>query len=197
MAGSSDERLAALLHMDPQQGYAELTDQYLGFVYKIMYSKLSGSCSKEDIEESVCDIFYEFYCNRDKINLEKGSIKALLSVFAKRRAINLFHKMTKGKESISFYDDKIQHLLIDHKNAENQVLETEKKTELLKIIKGLGSPDCEIVLRKHYYGQTLKEISIDLGMKAKTVEKRYERALKKLQKAIGGVGNERKQELYF
>lgn len=188
--GDSDEKLAALFFIDPQQGYVELANKYLGFVYKIAYSKLFGTCSKEDIEEFVCDIFYEFYCNRDKINLEKGSIKALLAVFTKRRAINLFYKKTKGQESISLYDNNLQNILIDNENVEQRILEAETKTKLIAAVKALGSPDCEILIRKHYLGQTLREISIDLNMKVKTVEKRYERALKKLRYIIGGVENE-------
>ncbi|WP_312094654.1 RNA polymerase sigma factor [Aminipila sp.] len=186
----SDEMLAALLDTDPQQGYIELTDKYLGFVYKIAYSKLSGTCSKEDIEEFVCDIFYEFYCNREKINLDKGSIKALLAVFTKRRAINLFNKRMKGHEPFSLYDESLQDVLRGHENVEQQILQAETKKELIAAVKSLGTPDSEIIVRKHYLGQTLKEISMELDMKTKTVEKRYERALKKLRNVIGGVGNE-------
>lgn len=191
MVGDSDEKLIALFRIDPQQGYAALTEKYLGFVYKIAYSKLFGTCSKEDIEEFVCDIFYDFYCNWYRIDLEKGSIKSLLAVFAKRRAINLFHKKEKGQDTISFYDDNIQDILIDVKeNVEQRILETETKTKLITAVKELRYPDSEILIRKHYLGQTMKEISIDLNMKAKTVEKRYERALRKLRNVIGGVSYE-------
>jgi len=190
LTGNSDERLAALLNSDPQQGYVELTEKYLGFVYKIAHSKLFGICSKEDIEEFVCDIFYEFYCKRDRIDLERGSIKAFLVVFTKRRAINLFNKKAKGQDGISLYDDNLENILIDNENVERRVLEAEAKTKIIASVKALGSPDCEILIRKHYLGQTLREISIDLDMKVKTVEKRYERALKKLRAVIGGVENE-------
>ncbi|MGE4213652.1 MAG: sigma-70 family RNA polymerase sigma factor [Anaerotignaceae bacterium] len=187
---NSDERLAELLNTNPQLGYVELTDKYLGFVYKIAYSKLFGTCSKEDIEEFVCNIFYEFYCNRNKINLEKGSIKAFLSVFTKRRAINLFYKITKGQEGISIYDDNLQNILSCNGNVEQAVLDSETKKELISAVKAMGYPDCEIIIRKHYLGQTLREISFDLSMKVKTVEKRYERGLKKLRNTIGGADNE-------
>ncbi|WP_324824626.1 sigma-70 family RNA polymerase sigma factor [Sinanaerobacter sp. ZZT-01] len=186
----SDENLVILLDVDPQRGYTVLVDQYLGFVYKVAHSKLFGICSKEDIEEFVSDIFYEFYCNRNKINLEKGSVKALLAVFTKRRAINLFHKKTKGDKDISLYDDNLQNLLIDKENVEDQILGSEARMQLIEAVKGLGYPDCEILIRKHYLGQTMREISVDLDLKRKTVEKRYERALKKLRKVIGGRENE-------
>lgn len=190
MVSDSDENLLEILNIEPQKGYVELTDKYLGFVYKIAYSKLLGVCSREDIEEFVCDIFYEFYCNRDKINLKKGSIKALLAVFTKRRAINLFNKKTKSKEIISLYEENLEQILIDNENVEQRVIEIESKNKLIDEIKALGLPDSEIIIRKHYLGQTLKEISIELEMKVKTVEKRYERALKKLRNVIGGIDYE-------
>lgn len=190
VTNDSDERIVALFNSDPQQGYIELIDTYLGFVYKIAYSKLLGICSKEDIEELVCDIFYEFYCNRGKINLEKGSIKAFLAVFTKRRAINLFYKKIKGQENISLYNDDLQNLLVDNENVEQRIVDAESKMELIAAVKALGTVDSEILIRKHYLGQTLREISIHLDKKVKTVEKRYERALKKLRNAIGGDSNE-------
>lgn len=188
--GDSEEKLVTLLHNDPQQGYIELVDKYLGFVYKIAYSKLWGTCSKEDIEEFVCDIFYEFYSNREKINLKKGSIKALLAVLTKRRAINLFNKKTRGKEDILLYDDSLKNLLIDDEDVEQRIIQVEERKKLISLVKGLGPPDCNIIIRKHYLGQTLREISADLDMKVKTVEKRHERALKKLKKFIGGAKND-------
>lgn len=185
----SDERITELLNTNPQQGYVELTDKYLGFVYKIANSKLFGTCSKEDIEEFVCNIFYEFYCNRNKINLEKGSIKAFISVFTKRRAINLYYKITKGQDGISLYDDNLQSILSCNGNVEQEVLDLEARTELISAVKVMGYPDSQIIIRKHYLGQTMREISFDLDMKVKTVEKRYERALKKLRNTIGGANN--------
>ncbi|WP_037372221.1 RNA polymerase sigma factor [Anaerovorax odorimutans] len=184
--GETDESILELLNIDSRQGYIELTEKYLGFVYKIAYSKLSQTCSKEDIEEFVSDIFYEFYCNREKINLKKGSIKAILSVFTKQRAINLFNRKIKEQQAISLYNDDVQDLLIDNVSVEQQVLDAERKSKLINEIKALGFPDSEILIRKHYLGQTLKEIGNDMNLKIKTVEKRHERALKKLR-GIGGI----------
>jgi len=186
---TTDASIIQLFQTDPEKGYILLTDIYTGLVYTIAYNKLSAVCTKEDINEFVTDIFYDFYCCRSQLDLAKGSIKAFLSVFTKRKAINLYHKKLKEQLVCSLYDDNIEHILMKKENVLQNVIAAETKKELIEAVKALGKPDSEIVIRKFYFGQTMKDISMEIGMKQKTVEKRYERALKKLRIRFGGRDN--------
>ncbi len=47
---------------------------YIGLVYTIVYSKLSGICQKEDIEECASDIFIKI--DSKTMNLLKNLLKS-------------------------------------------------------------------------------------------------------------------------
>lgn len=184
----SDNEIIELLIDSPEKGLATLMDTYNGLVYTIVYSKIANICSKEDIEECTSDIFYEVYKNRCSIDLEKGSIKAYLSVVAKRKAIDNFRKSSKGfNMNLSIDDMDYESVAANNPNAEADAIDSETKNTLIKSIEALGEPDSEIIIRKYYFGQSTKLIARSLKLKENTVDKKVSRSLQKLKQSLGGV----------
>ncbi|MDO5292815.1 MAG: sigma-70 family RNA polymerase sigma factor [bacterium] len=182
-----DQELLKLLKEDFAVGYSELMDTYIGLVYVIARSKLNTICSEEVIEEFVSDVFYLFLNQIEDIDLNKGTIKAYLSVIAKRKAIRTYYEQTRKPSTYSLDDDAITIELVSKKNTERRILEKEKKREIIGAIQDLGHPDSEIIIRKYYYGQTASEIGEQINMSPKSVAKRSERALVKLRRKLENV----------
>ncbi len=177
-----DEILLNEMNSNPEEGLLKLMDTYMGLVYAIVKNKLVSAYRKEDIEECVSTVFYDFYSQRDSIDLSKGSIKSFLAVIAKRRAVDLYRagsKMIHQTDSI----DSIPNIATDESSA----VDTETKHVLIQCIKDLGVPDSEIFIRKYYFGQSSKSIANSLGIKVNTIDKKISRGLEKLKKALGGV----------
>lgn len=179
-----EEKLLSLLIKNPQRGLEKMMDTYTGLVYTIVNQKLSGTCSKEDIEECVSTIFYEAYEKREKIDLSKGSIKSYLATLSKRRAIDTFRKNLNGRENVI----SIQEIHNEAPEVEDvstdvfdQCSKLETRNMLVKSIKDLGEPDNEIFIRKYYFGQSTKIIAQLLDIKENTVDKRVSRGLSKLR----------------
>lgn len=184
----SDSEIIKLLIDSPEKGLEKMMNNYIGLVYTIVYSKLSNTCTKEDIEECVSDVFYDIYKNYGSIDLKKGSIKAYISVIAKRKAIDIFRRS--NKEFIqSFSIDDMDYDSLDAKNSnvETAVIDSETKDTLIKEIKALGEPDSEIIIRKYYFGQSTRLIARTLKLKENTVDKKVSRGLNKLKQSLGGV----------
>jgi len=161
-------------------------DEYMAFVYTIVYGKLASVCSKQDIEECVSDIFYELYRTQASVDPEKGSLKAYIAVLSKRKAIDAFRKFCRKPKSISV--DEFDHeLTASDESVEESVLNGETSALLVREIKALGEPDSQIIIRKYYLGQSTKIIAKALGFKPNTVDKRVSRALIKLKHALGGA----------
>ena len=182
----SDKEIYSLLTTEPEKGTAKIMKQYMAFVYTIVYGKLSGITSRQEIEECVSDIFYEVYRTRNSIDLEKGSLKAYLAVLSKRRAVDLFRKLSKKAGEIST-NDFDHEWLTSGDDVEKSVIDGEISELLLSEIKALGEPDSQIIIRKYYLGQSTKIISKALGLKPNTVDKKVSRALVKLKQALGGA----------
>lgn len=182
----SDNEVVRLLIHRSEEGLEKLMNQYMGFVYTIVYGKLSGVCNKQDVEECVSDIFFEVYKARSSIDLGKGSIKAYLAVLSKRKAIDIYRKHKNGSEQVSF--DELGHdRIASDVNVQETVSGHAASDVLIDEIKALGEPDSQIMIRKYYFGQSTKTIAKALGLKDNTVDKKVSRALAKLKQALGGV----------
>ncbi|MBR1750377.1 MAG: sigma-70 family RNA polymerase sigma factor [Ruminococcus sp.] len=172
----TDKELIELIKREPEQGLSELLDRYSGYVCTIAFSKLSGVCGKEDIEEAVSDIFMSFYEYVLKSEKELTAIAPFLAVIAKRQSINLYKKHISKAETVSFED--IADTIAD--DGDNSRL----REQLIEAITALGKPDSEIFMRKYFFGQKSRSIAQDLNMKTNTVDKIVSRGLVKLRKIL-------------
>lgn len=171
---------------DPAKGIRAMTEQYGGLVYAVTWRRLQGKFSKEDIEECVSDIFYELYRCREKINLEKGSIKTFLLTIAERQAIRYYERKAERLDQVSLQEQYERgEELPDTIDVEQQTIQKEESERLLEAIKGLGEPTSHIIIQKFYYGLTAKEIGEELGLTKNAVEKRIKRGLAKLKQTLG------------
>lgn len=169
----NDNELLALLRNEPERGLAQTVKQYSAFVYKIASAKLYDVCTKEDIEEAVSDIFFLFFTNGNKNDFEMRSVRAMLSVIAKRHCINIFHKQSRSSETVDY--DELENYIGESDNSD---------TELIDAIKRLGKPDSSIFVRKYFLGQKNIDIAKDLDMNINTLNTRLSRGLKKLKKIL-------------
>lgn len=177
-----DEILLKEIRSNPEAGLLKLMDTYMGLVYTIVKNKLAAIYFNEDIEECVSTVFYDFYRQRDSIDLSKGSIKSFLAVIAKRRAVDLIRTGSKRIQSTDSIDSSPNMTAL-----ESSTVDTETKHVLIQSIKDLGVPDSEIFIRKYYFGQSSKIIAKALGIKVNTIDKKISRGLAKLKEALGGV----------
>lgn len=171
----NDNELLILLRSDPERGLAQTVTLYGGYVYKIAFAKLSDVCTKEDIEEIAGDIFFMFYNICKKENFEMRSVKAMLSVIAKRHCIDIFRRQSK-QDQMTDYDD-LENVISDDNDIGGNAY-------LLEAIHKLGEPDSSIFVRKYYFGQKNTDIAKELGMKESTLNMRLSRGLKKLKKLL-------------
>ena len=181
----SDIDLLKLLNNKPEVGIKMMMDNYMALIYTIIFNKLSGMYSKEDIEECVSDVFFEVFHYKDRIDLERGTIKAFLAIIAKRKAIDMYRK-NKRNTHIPI-DDLSQDLCSIEDNVANSILIEESNLVLINAIKSLGDPDSEIIIRKYYLYQSSKDISKDIGLKVNTIDKKVSRCMQKLKKVLGGI----------
>lgn len=169
----NDDELLDLLRREPERGLALTVGQYSAYVYKIASAKLNDTCTKEDIEEAVSDTFYIFFKSGQKCGFRIRSVRAMLSVIAKRHCINIFYKQSRQPETIGY--DEIENLISDDEDTD---------AELICAIKQLGEPDSSIFVRKYYLGQKNIDIAKDLDMNINTLNTRLSRGLVKLRKIL-------------
>lgn len=171
----NDNELLELLKKSPHEGLAAVVKQYSAYVYKIVYTRLGGVCSREDIEEAVSDIFMRFYLASQNDNTEIRSVCAYLAAVSQRHCINLFECQIKRVPEIP---------LDEMENTVYEDISAESNTDLINAVHKLGEPDSHIIIRRYYFGQPVSDIARELNMKSNTVSKRLSRGIKRLKKIL-------------
>lgn len=171
----TDKQIAQLLKSDCESGLTAAVKQYSGYVYKIVLTRLSGVCAKEDIDEAVSDIFFKLF-SAAKEGKEFTSVGGYLSVIAQRHCIDIFRKVTGKAQTVPL--DEVQEL-----SSEDDIF-AESSAELMEAIKALGEPDTQIFLRRYFFGQRSKDIAAELGMNVPAVNKRISRGLVRLKSIL-------------
>ena len=111
-------------------------------------------------------------------------------MIAKRKAIGLYRSRSdKEASSLSFDETYISPMEYGHSGIENVLIEKEHKAEILSLIKILGEPDSEILIRKYYFRQSTRSIADEMGIRENTVDKKVSRGRSKLRKLLGGNDN--------
>lgn len=174
---NDDQKLLELIKKNPSKGMDKLMNQYSGLIYYIVEGKLSGRI--QDIEECMSDVFVEFYSKINSIDLTKGSIKIYLATIATRRAVDKYRKLVANTELPILDDTLLEQSSVE--SPELVAMESEKREKLLDEINKLGDPDNQIMYRRYFMCQSVKEIADSIGMKSNSVTKRITRALEILR----------------
>lgn len=169
------------------KAYDTLFEEYCNYVYAIIYNRLRGVASREDIEECVSDVFADVFFGYNAENAVKEDMRGYIGTVAKRRAINAFHSLTARQKHFS--GDTAEDICISSdKDIEADSDSAETRSILLSKINELGEPDSTIILQKYYYERSSAEIAEMLSMKASAVRMRAARALEKLRKQLANNG---------
>ena len=147
----TDNEILGSIYENAVDGMTLLIDTYADLIYRVVYEVLSDVGTQEDIEDCICDTFIAFFDNIDDVDSERGSIKGVLGIIARRRAINLRYTLNPDDESV-----------FDEYTAE----EMSEKLENEEVLKSAGLSDIII-------GMCLKEIAPELMEEAAEEEMQY------------------------
>lgn len=168
------DQLLKKLRKHDEKALADIMDQYSHLVASIIHNIFKNSLTKEDIEETIADVFITLWKNADKV--QDGKLKGYICCIAKTRALNKIAVNSKKVVlNIDDYDPEDDFSIQD---------ETEKKDisrEIREIIEEIDSPDKEIIIRYYYYYQTVSQISSAMEINLETVKSKLRRTREKIK----------------
>lgn len=166
--------LTQRLKRHDEAAFEEVMNKYLPLVSNIVYNIGRDRLSKEDMEETISDIFVILWNNTDKII--EGKLQGYLSRIARTKALD---RLSKHKKPQTF---DIEELEIQSDFSMEVTAEIDDVTEILhELIDELHEPDREIMLRYYYYQQTAPIIAKILRMNKETVNSKLRRNKEKLR----------------
>ena len=157
-----------------EAAFEEVMNKYLPLVSNIVYNIGRDRLSKEDMEETISDIFVILWNNTDKI-LE-GKLQGYLCRIARTKALDRL-AVVKKPQTLD-----IEELEMQSDFSIEVTAEIDDIAEILhKLIDELHEPDREIMLRYYYYQQSAPMIAEILGMNKETVNSKLRRNKEKLR----------------
>lgn len=178
----TSKELSDMMRRSPDDCHRALVKEYGRYVYAIVYNKLRGCGTDEDIEECVSDVFADIFLKCELDISSENDIKYLISTIAKRKAIDSFRSLSARSNHFAAASDEddMQELVSDF-SVDEHVDRSELRRVLLNKIDELGEPDSTILIQKFYYNRNSSEIAKGLSMTAVAVRARCSRAISKLR----------------
>lgn len=161
-----------------EKTFEYVINKYSKLLWNVVASVLINASSVCDIEECVADVFIYLWEHPEKYDPEKGKFSSWLSMVARSRAIDRFRKIM--KENSILLDEEV--LRDEYKiMPENK---DERIDKLNECVSRLGNEEKEIIIRRYFYEQKNKEISLAMDLSPKQVENRIYNAKSKLRKMM-------------
>lgn len=156
----TEEQLVKSLRRGDLSALEGLMDSYTPYVSSIISRILRGR--QADVEELTADVFLAVWDNRDK--LRPGQVKGYLGAIARNRAFNLLRA---EHESLPLEEDV---LLLETDGPDRELDRKETARVVTKALARLDRPQRELFVRHYYYGQTVQEAALAMGLNLSTAK---------------------------
>lgn len=157
--------------------FGKMYDEYYNRLYKYTYTILFN---REDTEDVVSETFMTAMAAYDSFDPEKASLATWLTRIAHNKAVNLVRSAAyrKRAEMPEYYD-------VPDTSGEGIASMDDKET-VMYLYSKLSSDEREFLNFRYAMGMKDGEIADLLGLPVKTVNKRYQRLLKKCKDILEG-----------
>lgn len=163
------------------EGFRQLFQQYSGYVYTIVWNRISSVGTREDAEECVSDIFSDIFLHFEQIG--EGKLHSYIRTVTKRTAIDKFRSLSAAPDTVSIDGTEMQEA-VSERDVEQDYDKLALRRVLLDAIQELGEPDAGILMMKYFYGLRSDEIARAVRMNPVAVRMRASRAMKRLRKLL-------------
>lgn len=173
-----DRQLALLLKNDPEKGL-EAALRRFGQPVRTVCAAILGPLCPEEVEEAVTDSFFALWRELDRYDPERP-LSSWLYGIARRTAMNRRRALGKDPVPGALPDD----IPTEEPDLTEWAASKENLRLLRQAVEEMENPDKEILIRRYYLYQRVKEIAKQLGLSEKAVENRLCRGRQKLRRVL-------------
>ena len=174
-----DDILVEKIKNGDQEAFKHMIEMYSKLLWVIVGGILGNIGTVQDIEECISDVFIDIWKKPKMFNKQKGTLKNLLAVIAKNKALDRYRTLSKKKiieidEAIHSSDDDLLEYVIDR----------EMSATLYEAISSLAEPNKEIIIRRYIFDEKTAFIAEKISIPVKEVENRLYQSKLKLRAVL-------------
>ena len=174
-----DAQIVAAIGSRDEDMMNYVINKYSRLLWPIASAVLHNVGSEQDVEEVVADAFIYLWEHPQKFDPSRGTLKTLLCVIARSRAIDRYRELTR-RQTVPLEEA----VLSAGVGLQEQLMAAETNKELTAAVNALGEPAREILIRRYYYEQKPRQIALALGMTVKQVDNYLYRTKQQLRAAL-------------
>lgn len=159
--------------------YEYIIERFSKQLYYLAYNIMHISCSTEDLEECVSDVFFYAWQNIFKFDETRGSFKTWLFILTKYKALE--YKRRKSKVNIT---DISSIEIADSENIENKIIAKEKQKEIMNIVETFTPTDKELFIRRYYFNEKITTLMESTSLTRSAIDNRLLRCRKRIKEAF-------------
>jgi RNA polymerase sigma-70 factor (ECF subfamily) len=179
--------LAAIESQEDRDLFTELYNEYKEFMLTVANNILGDPNIAEDI---VHDAFVRIIGNMERFNLRIcHKTKGLIGIIVNGLAIDEYRRRQRQQDA-SFLTDMPDEAPAASVDIEEQIIQQEQYEEMKAIIRRLDPIYADVLLLRHDYRFTVKEIAEITGKSEDAIRQRLHRAKMKLRELLAREGQE-------
>jgi RNA polymerase sigma-70 factor, ECF subfamily len=175
----TDHRAAERLKNHDPEALNWLIDTYSKDVYSLCNRIMQSTCSSEDVEECVSDVFLDAWNRIDTFDSDRSSLKTWLLILTKYKSLDYRRKLMRKPA--------FEHLGMEPPGKDDTelfLLQKEALLQLLNAIQSLNQLNRHIFYKRYFYYATIEEIASSLDMSVKAIEGRLSRSRQHIRRLV-------------
>lgn len=177
---SNENNFIKRLQLEKEDALEFIVDSYSPLIKGVVWKVLGQLHNDGMLEECINDVFLSIWNNAKKFKGHSSTdFKKWIYAIAKFKAIDYYRKAVKTSEVATDYLEQIEE-----SSAEDELIKTENRAELITLINELECMDREIFMMKYFLGLKSDEIAKKLRLTKASVDNRIYRGKKKLNQKV-------------
>jgi len=170
-----DRELLVGIRQKDEKCFEKLMEKYIRYIAAIIAKVAGQRLNKYDIEDVCSDTLIKLWVNSEKIDLKSDNLKGYLAISARNNTLNAIRSKQKR------LGDELDEDSLADDSAEVLFFNWHDNQKINELITTLPELDREIMIRRYFYLERVKDIAQKVGINEKAVSARIGRAKEKLK----------------
>ena len=175
----SDTAAIAGIKDRKERSVNEIIVKYSKYMWPVAYAVLKNIGSEQDIEHCIAGIFVDLWNEPNQYDPQDGSLQDWLCTKARSKAMERYRVLS-GSGTVPLDGP----MMMGRMGMQDAALLEKNKRELSAAVASLSDTERDILIRRFYYEQNIKEIAIALNITPKDVQGQLHRSKQLLRKAL-------------
>ena len=175
-----DADLMRRVAANDQEAIAALYDRFVSLVFRMAYQTLP---TRPEAEDAVQEVFVRLWRTADRFDAEKAALVTWVMLITRRHIVDRLRRTRSRISTVSMEEGQRETGAVSSRISPLE--QEERFGELMKRVDALPELQRTVVIRSYLGGQTLRQISEELGTPLGTIKSALSRALVRLRERVG------------